>query len=77
MTNRVGCIGIGVAAAMCDPHAAGRTHDRIERRDQSACRTNPLDLRATSLMDVRLPVRDHHDPYTRQPLFQERDQAPA
>ena len=39
----VGRLVVAAAAAVRDPDAAGRAHDRIERRDEAAGRTNPRD----------------------------------
>ena len=76
----VGGLVIPAAAAVRDPHAAGCAHDRIERGDESARRTNPPDTASGTLdtvVNVRLAVRDNDDANAAEALFEERDKTIA
>ncbi len=73
-------LAIPAAAAVRDPHAACRAHDRIERGDEAARRTNPGDNAAGSadaVVDVRFAVRDNDDADAAEALFEERDETIA
>ena len=56
MAARVHDIPIGRSVAMCDPHPGTGTHDRLQRRDQSACRYLHFDLLISPVVDIRLAV---------------------
>ena len=76
----VGGLAIAAAAAVRNPHAAGCAHDRIERGDEAARRTNPPDAASGTLdtvVNVRLAVRDDDDANTAEALFEERDKTIA
>ncbi len=71
---------IAAAAAMGDPDAAGRPHDRIERRYESARWTNPREFaaeRPDAIVNVRFAVRDDDDADAAEVLLEQRDKAIA
>jgi hypothetical protein len=63
-----------------DPHAAGCAHDRIQRRNEAARRTNPPDITTGTLdmiVNVWLAIRDNDDANTAEALFEQRDKTMA
>ena len=55
------------AAAMGDPDARAGAQDRFDRGDEAAGRVHDFDLTVVlALVDVRLAVGEHHDPFARE-----------
>ena len=49
------------SAAMGDPGSRTGAHDRLQRRDKTACRVLDADAFRRAHVDVRFPVRNHDD----------------
>ncbi len=54
-------LGVGLARPVRHPQPAHGPHHRVERDGQPAGRPQRMHLSVSLDVDIRLPVRDHHE----------------